>query len=170
MPTGLTEGEIAEIEAVFDVPLPTELATFLSAGVPVGRGWADWPSGPAAVHERARDWLDRAFTFDIENNVYWHAMFGERPPGNVEAAGIALQVVGCAPPLIPIYAHRFLATAPAEGTRAVLSVWQADDSIFYGTDLADCFAREFGITRPSWVAATEPPVPVWEDLFGLVGG
>lgn len=80
-----------------------------------------------------------------------------------------MTIVDCAAPLIPIYAHRFLTTAPESGPRAVLSVWQAVDSIFSGNDLAAYFAREFGIDRPSWAVDNPPPVPVWEELFDLFG-
>lgn len=163
--TGLSARDLATIEATFAVPLPTELATFLAAGLPVGAGWADWQSGASAVQEEARAWIDQAFSFDIENNGYWHPLFGERPADTAQAVQTALEVVRAAPPLIPIYGHRFLATVPLVGPRAVLSVWQAIDSVPYGNDLADYFANEFGIPRPAWAAASAPLVPVWEELF-----
>jgi hypothetical protein len=86
---------------------------------------------------------------------------------DADAVAQALEVVRAARPLLPIYAHRFLATSPSDGPRAVLSVWQPTDSIFYGNDMADYLAREFGLDRPDWAADDAPPVPVWEDLFDL---
>lgn len=76
-------------------------------------------------------------------------------------------MVDSAPQLIPIYGHRYLVTAPAEGPRAVLSVYQAVDSVIYGNDLADYLSNEFGVPRPDWATDARPSVPVWEDLFGL---
>lgn len=115
----------------------------------------------------AREWIHHGFAFDVEHGDYWHPSFGPRPARLADAIERALAVVDEAPPLFPIYAHRFLASQPVEGPRAVLSVWQAVDSIFYGNDLANYLTREFGIERPSWATAEAPPVPVWQDLFDL---
>ena len=166
---GLSDGQIARIGEVFDARVPDELALFLGAGVPSSPKWARWADGAEAVLDSTREWIDRAFAFDIEHGEYWHPLLGDRPESLDDAIHQALEVVRAAPPLIPIYAHRFITTHNRRGPRAVLSVWQAVDSIFYGNDLADYLAREFGISRPSWAAAKEPRVPVWEDLFDLWG-
>jgi hypothetical protein len=164
---GYTDDDLASISTAFGCPAPPELAEFLRAGVPVSPKWARWIDGPAVVAEDARQWLERAFAFDIEHGEYWHPSFGEQPRRVEDAIAQALRVVAEAPPLMPIYAHRFLVTAPADGPRPVLSVWQAFDSIFYGNDLADYFANEFDIPRPLWATSEPPGVPVWEDLFDL---
>jgi hypothetical protein len=135
--------------------------------VPTSQKWAAWTDGPDIVLESTRDWIDCGFSFDIEQSQYWHPLFGERPEHVDEAVARALAFVAHAPTLFPIYAHRFLSSVPADGDRAVLSVWQAVDSIFYGNDLADYFAREFNVDRPTWAASEAPRVPVWEDLFDL---
>lgn len=166
---GLSDGQIARIGEVFGARVPDEFALFLGAGVPISPTWAGWADGAEAVLDSTREWIDRAFAFDIEHGQYWHPLLGDRPERLGDAIHQALEVVRAAPPLIPIYAHRFITTHETPGPRAVLSVWQAVDSIFYGNDLADYLAREFGVSRPSWAAATEPPVPVWEDLFDLWG-
>lgn len=167
---GFSESEIAAIGEAFGVAVPLELALFLSVGVPVSPKWAPWTNGPDVVAASTKAWIDRALAFDIERDGYWHLSFGERPEALSDAVEKATEFVASAPPLLPIYGHRFLTTEPSDGSRAVLSVWQAADSIFYGNDLADYFAREFGTSRPSWATAAEPRVPVWEDLFGLFGG
>jgi len=164
---GLSEHDVESIGAVFGVPIPRELGLFLRAGVPKSPKWARWLDGPDVVFDDARSWIHRAFTFDIQQGQYWHSLLGDKPADIDEAIAQALAVVDAAPPLIPIYAHRFLATEPLSGPRAVLSVWQPIDSIFYGNDLADYFAREFLITRPAWATDDPPSVPAWEDLFDL---
>ncbi len=166
--TGLSTDDLKEIGDAFGTALPNELALVLRVGVPVSPKWAKWKDGPEVVATETREWLHRAFAFDIEHG-YWHEHLGHHPADTKHAIAQAQEVIDRAPPLIPIYAHRFLATEPATGTRAVLSVWQAVDSIFYGNDLADYFAREFGIDRPSWAADKPPSVPVWQDLFDLFG-
>lgn len=167
--SGMTDADLAAVEAHFGCPLPSELSTFLRAGIPVSSKWARWTDGIDVVATESRKWLHRTFAFDIEQNAYWHVCFGERPDHVADAIDQALAVVAMAPPLIPIYSHRFLVSQPLDGPRAVLSVWQAVDSIFYGNDLADYFAREFRIERPEWSATDAPRVPVWEDLFDLFG-
>jgi hypothetical protein len=166
---GLSDSELNEIGRAFGTPVPSELSLFLAAGVPASPKWAAWTAGPEAVLRSTREWIDRAFRFDFEQGQYWHPLFGERPERVDDAVARALAFVEHAPPLFPIYAHRYLSSAPAAGRRAVLSVWQAVDSIFYGNDLADYFAREFKVDRPVWAASELPPVPVWEELFDLFG-
>ena len=167
MSPGLRDRDVEEVDEAFGVPLPEELVCVLRAGVPASPKWARWWDGPKAVARDAREWIDNVFRFDIEQGQYWHPTFGERPEDDSEAVHQALAIVHAAPPLIPIYAHRFLTTTPANGPRAVLSVWQPIDSIVYGNDLADYFAREFKIDRPTWATTDQPPVPVREDLFDL---
>ena len=166
---GLTPEDFDRITDAFGVATPPELERLLTVGVPVSPKWARWAEGADLVAEESRSWIDRAFTFDIVNDQYWHSLFGERPTDNADAIETALTFVHSAPPLFPIYGHRFLATSPADGSRAVLSVWQAVDSIVYGNDLADYLGREFGIARPTWSATTKPQVPIWERLLDLYG-
>ena len=166
---GLADAEIEAIGESFRVSAPPELEQFLRAGCPVSPKWARWVEGPEVVAADAREWIDRAFEFDVTQGQYWHPSFGQRPDDADQAVQVALAVVRAAPPLIPIYAHRFIATSPTSGQRAVLSVWQAVDSIFYGNDLADYFTNEFQVERSAWAAVDAPRVPVWEDLFDLFG-
>jgi hypothetical protein len=165
--TDLDEVALDESSTWFGVDVPTELRLFLGAGVPTSPKWAKWVEGPDVVLGKAREWIARTFDFDIRQNTYWHPLFGPRPADDDAAVAQALEFVGASPPLLPVYGHRFLATQPTDGPRAVLSVWQAVDSIFYGNDLADYFAHEFRIDRPAWATSEPPPVPVWEDLFDL---
>lgn len=164
---GLDEEQIRRIGEVFGAPFPGELALFLRAGVPTSPDWARWADGAQSVFRRTRDWVDRGFAFDIKHGQYWHPLFGRRPTDTDKAIGQALAVVRAAPPLIPVFGHRFMTTHEGAEPRAVLSVWQAVDSIFCGYDLADYFAREFHIGRPDWAQSHAPSVPVWEDLFDL---
>lgn len=165
---GLAEADVVAARAAFGCPMPPELEVLLRTAVPVSAKWARWADGAEVVASEAREWIHHAFAFDIEHNDYWHAHLGPRPENTADAVGHALAVVAAAPPLFPVFAHRFL-TSHSPGPRAVLSVWQAGDSIFYGNDLADYLATEFRIERPAWSADATPRVPVWEDLFDLFG-
>jgi hypothetical protein len=116
-----------------------------------------------------RDQIRQSFRFDIGENSYWHPLFGAKPAEVEDAIALAIAFVDRAPPLIPVFGHRYLVADPAVKTRAVLSVYQAVDSIVYGNDLADYLSREFGIPNPEWSSEEAPRVPVWEDLFDLWG-
>jgi hypothetical protein len=164
---GLSDAEIAAAGEALGVSLPTELALLLTTALPVSQGWAPWRDGPETVAADARAWAHRRFAFDIEHNDYWHPLFGERPDDLASAMARAVEVLDAAPPLVPIYGHRFMVGQASDGGGGVLSVWQAVDSIFYGYDLADYLARELGISRPPWASSTAPQAPVWEDLFDL---
>jgi len=164
---GLAADDLAEISAVFGVAVPAELALFLNAGLPTSQGWVDWRCSAQTVHDETVAWLDRAFSLDIEHSGYWHPLLGIRPPIVEDAVRQAVTALRVPPPVIPVYGHRFLTTS--NDPRAVLSIWQAGDSIVYGNDLADYFAREFAVARPAWATPKSPPVPVWERLFDLYG-
>lgn len=151
------------------MPDTPELSMFLRAGVPVSPKSARWTEGTDLVAVESRQWLRR----DLRLRHRAHRLLAPPPrtsprrPLRRDRAELA--IVAQAPTLFPICSHRFLVSLPAEGPRAVLSVWQAVDSIFYGNDLADYLATEFGIDRPDWAADEPPRVPVWEDLFDLFG-
>lgn len=155
--SGLSSVDLDAISSSFSVPVPEEFELLLRVGVPVSPKWARWLDGPEQVAADARLWIDRAFAFDIEQCQYWHPLFGARPVSDADAVIQALEFVSTSPPLIPIYSHRFL-TTPSSRPRAVLSVWQAVDSVFYGNDLADYLSREFAIERPLWAASDAPRV------------
>jgi len=164
---GLDDRDIDDIGAAFGVAVPEELALLLQVGVPSSPGWAAWSDGGRTLAHGTRRWIDERFAFDIAHNDFWHPLFGERPPDLARATGQAHAFLATAPPLLPIFGHRFLTTGPAP--RAVLSVWQAIDSILYGNDLADYLTRDHRLARPAWATPAPPPVPVWEDLFDLFG-
>lgn len=164
---GLDQSALDDLATAFNVELPGELAVLLAAGVPVGEKWPSWANDPAAEAQSTRRWIRRAFEFDIRGRQYWHPLFGGRPDDDTEALDVAMAIVETAPTLIPIYAHRFL-VAGMDAPRPVLSVWQAVDSIYFGNDLADYLANEFGCERPEWAVPYPPHVPVWNELFDLL--
>jgi hypothetical protein len=167
---GLSDDELAAVEQAIGAPVPLDVATLFRVGLPVwgpDRAWIDWRSAPAASAKWGRDWVRAAFTHDVELNRYWHRSWGPRPDDVAEAIALAVERVDAGPPLMPLFGHRFITTAPAEGGHPVLSVYQATDTIVYGHDLADYLHHEFSITRPEWAASTTRPIPFWGELFGL---
>ncbi len=64
------------------------------------------------------------------------------------------------PPLIPLYAHRYVLAGQAPEGSPVFSVYQTE-VIYYGRDLAAFFAAEF-LGQPD----SKPPIQIdfWSDL------
>ncbi len=68
--SGMTDSDLAAIEARFGCPMPAELSMLLRAGVPVSPKWARWTEGADVVAAESREWLRGTFAFDIEHNGY----------------------------------------------------------------------------------------------------
>lgn len=106
--------------------------------------------------------------FDVEHNAFWYDPWGPRPADLEEACALARRHLQAAPPLVPIYLHRFIPAEPAQAGNPILSVVQAD-IICYGADLEDYLAREFGgngsrpVSPPVGEAGVES-IPFWGDI------
>ncbi|HTC92337.1 MAG TPA: hypothetical protein VK699_02660 [Terriglobales bacterium] len=138
----LTAREIQNIEEEYSFRFPPDLRDFLMFALPVSNGFINWRH---TEKERIRDrlgWPLEGMCFDIENNVFWRAEWGERPASLNVAFNIAREAVKNAPTLIPIASHRYIPDRPNEPGNPVFSVHQTD-IIYYGTDLFDYFENEF---------------------------
>lgn len=149
---GLSDAEVAEIEAKFGILFPPDLKELLQAGLPSMAGFADWryglnsKEGEVAIRQRL-DWPLEGMLFDIENNRYWLQDWGPRPEDRAARTQIVTSAFGRFPPLIPIYSHRYLPSRPCLAGNPVFSVYQTD-IICYGYDLADYLSREFRFELP----------------------
>lgn len=145
---GLAISEIRRVEAQFQFKFPPDLSKFLRSGLPVGDQWPDWRraieecDGPASydIESRLR-WPIEGMLFDIENNAWWDPDWGEKPADLKVAKTIASRAVAHAPPLIPIYGHRYLPAEPCEKGNPVFSVYQMD-IIIYGNNLPQYLSAE----------------------------
>lgn len=142
--SGLTDPEIAAVEAQFGFRFPPDLRAFLQMALPQGKGFPDWRAAPEAT---LREWLYlplEGIHFDIEHNGFWLEEWGPRPPSLAEAKRVAQGLVSDAPCLIPIYIHRMMPDEPQLAGNPVFSVHQTD-IIHYGADLKDYLCREFSL-------------------------
>ena len=104
---------------------------------------------------------------------YWIDDWGDRPRDAAAAKEAAAEAITSWPPLIQVFQHRFMPSFPVGAGNPVLSVWQANDTIYYGNDLADYLHREFGrpglgLDQPSWSARYPRHVPYWSEAFDLL--
>ncbi len=156
---GYTAAELDDAQARFGLRFPPDLCALLrDRRLLQGHDW----TGPEDRIRRALAWPLEGLLFDVENGI-WRAEWGERPARTEERAEVVTALVAGAPPLIPIRGHRYLPAEPFEAGNPVLSVYQSD-IIYYGRDLEDYFAREFG-------GGTEPVdgavrrIRFWSDII-----
>jgi hypothetical protein len=153
---GLSTEEIREIENEFSFSFPQDLAEFLNVALPVSDRFPDWRNGS---RDDLRTWLDlpcAGILFDVENNDFWLPEWGDRPKNIEQTKQVLRGLIGHAPTLIPIYAHRMIPDRPIQSGNPVFSVHQTD-IIYYGCDLRDYFVHEFfsGSEMGVWPIATE---------------
>lgn len=140
---GLTEQELAVVEARFGFAFADDHRAFLAAGLPTGGGWPDWRHGHVAL---LRSWLDRPVEdvlFAVAEADFWHPGWGTRPARRTDAVTGARAHLASVPQLVPVYSHRYLPAGRESFAHPVLSIRGAD-IIPYGYDLIDYVHQEFG--------------------------
>jgi len=143
---GLSEAELRRAERRYGVRFAPDHRELLALALPVGDSWYNWRArADKRVREAIRGPLEGVL-FDVENNVFWPASWGERPNSVAVRCAIVKREVNTWPQLVPLYGHRYLPAAPFGPGAPVFSVHQTDVIIF-GTNLLDYAAREFGTTR-----------------------
>jgi len=170
--TGLTAGEFADIEGQYGLSFPPDLREFLSLGVPVSDDFPNWRTGKRSWRDKElsivdlMDWPAEGMCFDVEHNGFWIRAWGPKPASLEEAFKIAREKVKEAPPLIPVFSHRFIPAEPAIEGNPVLSVHQTD-IIYYGPDLASYFANECDLPCKEVTNDARQPrrIRFWSDII-----
>ncbi len=163
---GLSAAELAGVQSRYGFRFAEDHRALLAAGLPVGDGFPDWRHGtPGVLRDLLRRPVDGVL-FDVRENGFWYPGWGERPTAVAEAVRIAEQRLVDAPPLVPVYRHRYLPGVGGPAGHPVLSVSQTD-IIVYGADLPRYLRAEFaGGYRPELVEGARSTVPFWSDLLG----
>ena len=162
--SGLSPAELTAAETRVGATFPPDLSAFLTSALPQGKRFPNWRQlGGEALRQQLARPLE-GLLFDVEHNKFWPDQWGPKP----QALDAALQEVRSrfqsVPRMIPIYAHRYLPTAPCQQGNPVFSVWQTD-IIFYGTNLRRYLACEFGPL--SWreaVSGEVREIDFWSEL------
>jgi hypothetical protein len=154
---GYTSGELEAAQERYQLRFPPDLIALLLDRRPVD-GW-DWRNDDAGIRRALSHPLD-GLLFDLEHNDLWWPEWGERPASAAERAEVLTAIVGASPRLIPLIAHRYIPETPSEAGNPVLSVMQAD-VIYYGANLTEYFANEFGGT---YHLGSPRRIPFWSEL------
>jgi hypothetical protein len=179
---GLTDAEVDRIEKEYTFNFPPDFRLFLEFGLPISEHFPNWRSGfmlrpivaweSGVAIERGHKLtpISECFArpaegicFDIEHSNFWTDSWGPRPADLSAAFQVARRQIARMPKLVPVYSHRYVAGEPLAAGNPVFSVHQTD-IIYYGTDLADYFAREFGVSRPNWAANEAREIRFWSAL------
>ena len=161
---GLTEEELAAVESRYGFRFAADHRALLAAALPVGRGFPDWRAGTDEALRHRLAGPVAGVLFDVEHNGFWYPGWGARPTDGAEALAVARRELAAAPPMVPVYSHRYLPGVGGPAGHPVLSIHQTD-VIVYGTDLADYLRVEFGGGAVP-AGAAHPTVPFWSDLVG----
>lgn len=158
---GLSNRELAKVEAKFGFTFGPEHRAFLQTVLPVGPSWPDWRKDSEDKLRERLDWPIEGVIFDVHNNGFWPSSWGNKPQRrdawDPEARAHLAQV----PKLVPVFSHRYLASDPGLKPSPVFSVYQTD-VIFYGDNLLDYVAHEFSV--PPLNPSEPTHVPFWSDL------
>jgi hypothetical protein len=167
---GLSEDEVLEVEAKFDLKFPPDLKLFLQTGLPTSNSFVNWrlglrSAGKADKINELLNWPLEGMLFDLKSNNFWIDNWGPKPGSYEDKVAIARKHYETYPRLIPIYSHRYIPGQPLESGNPVFSVYQMD-IIYYGYDLATYFASEFHFVLPSGFRILEQPkrrIDFWSD-------
>jgi hypothetical protein len=163
---GLTGPELAAIEADYGFTFAADHRAFLAAGLPVEGRFPDWRGGGFGLRDQL-GWPVDGVLYDVEHNAFWYPAWGPRPHSVAEALAVAGRRLTAAPPMIPVYGHRYLPAGSGPSGCAghpVLSMYQTD-IIVYGRDLVDYVGREFGhVPAPQEDERPHVTVEFWRDL------
>lgn len=156
---GYTDAELDDAQAKYDLRFPPDLLALFRDRRP--REGYDWRTDDQQIRDMLA-WPLEGLLFDVENAALWWPEWGSRPDKPGERAEVLAEVVNKAPKLIPLISHRYLPSEPHEAGNPVFSVYQSD-VIYYGSDLADYFEREFD--DPRWpITSPIKPIRFWSEL------
>lgn len=155
--TGYTRSELDAAQDRFSLRFPPDLVELLLDRRP-SEGW-DWRADDAGIR-RALEFPLKGLLYDLQHNALWWPEWGEKPASADEQAEVLTAVVKAAPRLIPLIAHRYIPEEPHEAGNPVFSVMQSD-VIYYGANLTEYFANEFGGTHQ---VGPVRRIPFWSEL------
>lgn len=165
---GLSDAEFAAVESAYGFDFPPDLRSILCEGLPVGPGFPNWRSASSQQLRLLLDLPVAGLLHEIAAGSFWPVAWGPRPqdPQVVAAARYALHR---APPLVPVYRHYYVSTAPSLAGNPVFYV-RGGHVRLAGLDLPDFFRRErprgwaAGVPAPAWAATSARRVEVWTEL------
>lgn len=178
---GLSTTELDGVEARYGFCFAPDHRAFLSAVLPVDDSgeWPDWRHGPEEGLRQRLAWPVEGLLLDVASRSFWHEGWPPRPVDAAEALAEARTRLAAAPLLVPLWAHRYLPTAPQVAGNPVISCWQSD-VVWYGNDLLSWLAKDFEGPPvapgsqgrhfvPFWTEVIDAPDPIQQSHTAIQG-
>ncbi len=181
-----TEAEIATFEARLGHPFPPEYRVFLETlgtldRPQIGFGFegdtmvqgdwhpfVDWRD-PVAVSAQ-QDGVLNSILFDVGHDI-WYDSWGPMPEGKADQKAHVTALFRAAPPLLPVFGHRYLLAVDTPAPLPVLSIHQTDVIVWAGS-LQDAIMQDLGsLLIPGYTTSygrvPDPPrsYGFWHDLI-----
>lgn len=160
---GLSPEEFEHAERTFALRFPPDLRLLLGRGLPIGPKFPAWRTASDKHLREMIRWPLDGILFEVRAREFWPRAWGRRPRDYAAAKRIASAAVAVAPALVPVYSHRYLPSEPYEAGNPVLSVYQSDVA-YYGRNLSEYFANEFGSPRTPPIVTEVGRIRFWSDL------
>jgi hypothetical protein len=174
---GLSDSQVRKIERENDFRFPPDLNSFLHRGVPISfrrtvagqekldidDRFPNWHEDAKAIMTRSHEYIFEGIEFDIEFNSFWLEEWGTRPSDLHSASAVAKKAFEEAPPMIPVYGHRFMPGEPELAGNPVFSIVQTD-IIYYGHDLVSYLYNEFSGQEYFVDWSRIRPIRFWSQL------
>jgi hypothetical protein len=160
---GLSNAEFDAVESRFGLRFPPDLADLLATFLPTTSPFPDWRHG---TEEDLREQVVgpvEGIIFDVEENAFWFAGWGVQPTNRQDAVVVARAALSTVPPLVPVFAHRYMPSDPLYPGNPVFSVVQTD-VIYYGNDLTDYLFNEFRVPNPYQTKSRPRRIEFWSAL------
>jgi hypothetical protein len=154
---GLTDDELARIEAEFGFEFADDHRAFLSSGLPTGDLWPDWRDAPRRSLQQRLRLPAEGILFAVEWRDFWAAGWGARPPRMKDALRSANYHLARVPQLVPVHSNHYLPAGRGTSGHPVLSIYQTDVTCC-GTDL-------FTYIEAGPPQHRTPTVEFWSDLI-----
>ena len=162
---GLSDEEIQKVEKIYGIEFPEQWLAVYQQLLPISEGFYNWRDFSAENIEHMKRNLAAPYDGILEsiNEIAWDISWGLEPDKVEEKNKKIRKMLESAPPLIPLYGHRFLPILENK-KMPILSVVDLD-IIYYGLDLYDYFEVEFGHKRLVSDSKKYKEVPFWTSNF-----
>jgi hypothetical protein len=162
---GLSDAEVARIEARHGFTFPPDLRALLQYCVPVAGQFPKWRGDPAELLKTMARPTD-GLRFEVAHNGFWADVWGPRPADALDALAALDTRLRDAPKLIPVYGRRYLPALPCEAGNPVFAL-DGSRVGYAGFDLVAYFKHEFHVPFVEGNEVAPRPIAFWGDLATL---
>jgi hypothetical protein len=159
---GLSDPEVRGIEARYGFTFPPDLRSLLQYCVPVAGQFPKWRGDPAELERSLRRPGDE-LRFEVQYDGFWLEAWGPRPMEDAAAVSFIDGLLSKAPPLIPVYGHRYMPSLPSEPGNPVFTL-EGSSATYAGFDLVAYFKHEFHVPFVEGNETSPRRIAFWSDL------